>query len=40
MHFADYPELNKMNCTEFSHLRQSDANVFTKNYEVLSKKWA
>lgn len=39
MHFADYPELNKMNCTEFSHLRQSDANVFTKKLvEVLSKE--
>jgi hypothetical protein len=39
MHFADYPELSKMNCTEFSHLRQSDAGIYTqKVVEVLSKE--
>ena len=39
MHFADYPELSKMNCTEFSHLRQSDARIYTqKVVEVLSKE--
>ena len=38
MHFADYPELNRMNCTEFSHLRQSDTRIYTqKVVEFLSK---
>ena len=37
MHFADYPELSKMNCTEFSHLRQSDTRIYTqKVIEVLT----
>ena len=30
MHFADYPELNKMNWKLNFHLRQSDANVLQK----------
>ena len=39
MHFADHAELSKMNCTEFSHLRQSDTKIFTqKVVEVLSKE--
>ncbi|MBK8702079.1 MAG: hypothetical protein IPN29_21910 [Saprospiraceae bacterium] len=38
MHFEDYPELKKMQCTEFSHLRQSDGIIYTKKVvEVLSK---
>lgn len=38
MHFADYPELKEMKCTEFSHLRQSDTRIYTqKVVEVLSR---
>ncbi len=41
MHFSDYPELSQMNCTEFSHLRQSDTRIYTqKVVEVLSSELA
>ncbi len=32
IHFADYPAIDHFVCPEFSHLSQSDAIVFTKNF--------
>ena len=39
IHFADYPAIDHFICPEFSHLSQSDAIVFTKNFiKILSEE--
>ena len=39
IHFADYPAIAHFVCPEFSHLSQSDAIVFTKNFiNILQEK--
>ncbi len=39
LHFADYPAIDHFVCPEFSHLSQSDAIVFTKNFiKILSEE--
>jgi hypothetical protein len=39
IHFADYPVLDHFVCPEFSHLSQSDAKVFTKEFiRILSEE--
>lgn len=39
IHFADYPAIAHFICPEFSHLSQSDAIVFTKNFiKILSEE--
>ena len=39
IHFADYPAIANFICPEFSHLSQSDAIVFTKNFiKILSEE--
>ncbi len=32
IHFADYPAIDHFECPEFSHLKQSDALLFTENF--------
>lgn len=32
IHFADYPELSKYACPEWSHLKPADAKAFTKDF--------
>lgn len=32
IHFSDYPVISQLTCPEFSHLSQSDAVLFTKNF--------
>ncbi len=32
IHFADYPAISNFTCPEFSHLSQTDATVFTKEF--------
>ena len=42
IHFKNYPAIAHFQCLEFSHLKQSDAIVFTKNFiKILSeeKNW-
>ena len=41
IHFADYPVIDHFECPEFSHLKQSDAIIFTKEFiKILEeKKW-
>ncbi|MGI8583538.1 MAG: hypothetical protein ACR2KX_15170 [Chitinophagaceae bacterium] len=39
IHFEDYPAISHFVCPEFSHLSQSDAIVFTKNFiNILEEK--
>jgi hypothetical protein len=39
IHFEDYPPIAHFECPEFSHLRPSDAVIFTKNIvEILQKE--
>ncbi|MEO6538814.1 MAG: hypothetical protein ABIT07_09970, partial [Ferruginibacter sp.] len=39
IYFEDYPAIAKFVCPEFSHLKQSDAIIFTKNLvEILKQK--
>jgi hypothetical protein len=38
IHFADYPALNHFICPEFSHLKPSDAVIYTKNMIDIIKK--
>ena len=32
IHFADYPAIDHFECPELSHLKQSDARIFTENF--------
>lgn len=39
IHFMDYPAINHFDCPEFSHLKQADAALFTKEfYHLLSQQ--
>ena len=39
IHFEDYPAIAHFECPEFSHLKQTDAIIFTKNLvEILQKE--
>lgn len=39
IHFSDYPAIDHFQCPEFSHLKQSDAVIFTQNLvDILQQK--
>ena len=43
IHFQDYPAIDHFECPELSHLKQSDAKIFTENFiKILhdEKGWA
>lgn len=38
IHFADYPEISKFDCPEYSHITKSDAAIFTKHLVEIIRK--
>jgi hypothetical protein len=38
IHFADYPVINQLTCPEYSHLKPTDAVIYTQNLVSILKK--